>query len=44
VPTDQVWLFAGQGLRGPFPALSGAGIVDLVALETWLVGDEKRDV
>ena len=41
---QMILAFSIRGLRGSFQALSGARKRGLVALETWLADNEKRDV
>jgi large subunit ribosomal protein L7/L12 len=41
---QKIWLSASQGLRGSFPALSGAGNGTWSHWKPWLADNEKRDV
>jgi large subunit ribosomal protein L7/L12 len=43
-PSEEIWLSASQGLRGSIRCVVWRMETDLVALETWLAGSEKRDV
>jgi hypothetical protein len=43
-PSEEIWLSASQGWRGSIPAWSGAGNLNLDALETWPSDNEINNL